>query len=139
MTLTLAVPLETLVQRLHARNEGSARERRDPSRRHDTARRFGSILQIGANGTTRKRLFAIAVDRKAYAVGRSLGELELQSKHGIRMVSVWRNGVYYTVAAESHKLKAGDSLVLSGRSLDVARTICLFEKHEGRRPGDQRN
>ncbi len=138
VTLTMAVPLETLVQRLYAGDEGSARARRAPSRTHATARRFGSILKNGANGTTRKRLFAIGVAPNAHAVGKSIGELELQSRHGIHAISVWRNGAYHPVAVETFKLKGGDYIVLSGRSLEVARTLFLFEKDEGGSPRDLR-
>jgi CPA2 family monovalent cation:H+ antiporter-2 len=94
--------------------------------------RLGSILRTsGSRGYRRCRLYALEVEPGCYAEGQSIDALHLPKRFNVETVSVWRGDVYCADPAGTYRLDEGDHIVLSGRSLDVARTLPLFEADTG--------
>ena len=70
--------------------------------------------------------FAIVKTRApAEAVGRTLEESALRSRHGITIVGVKRRGADFTYARPETRVEAGDLLIVSGPTVSVERFAAL--------------
>ncbi|APU15862.1 MULTISPECIES: potassium channel family protein [Actinoalloteichus] len=57
----------------------------------------------------------------AEAVGRTLGEAQLRSKHKITVVSIKRRGEGFSYATAETVVRAGDLLIVAGKAVDTER------------------
>ncbi|ASO21651.1 trk system potassium uptake protein TrkA [Actinoalloteichus hoggarensis] len=57
----------------------------------------------------------------AEAVGRTLGEAQLRSKHKITVVSIKRRGEGFSYATADTLVRAGDLLIVAGKAVDTER------------------
>jgi CPA2 family monovalent cation:H+ antiporter-2 len=75
---------------------------------------------IGQPGGFRERLYTVSLPERAFAVGRSLGEVNL-GERGVMVTAVRRGGIRGSHPHAEMRLQSGDALVLYGTPEDLER------------------
>jgi CPA2 family monovalent cation:H+ antiporter-2 len=77
------------------------------------------VLDREAADNVQPRLHTVVLTERAHAVGRSLGDLELQRR--VEVTGVRRPGTRSAKPTVEWRFEPGDALVLLGRPADLAR------------------
>ena len=107
--LVVGVPLARVLHRIRAIRE----------ERYSLFRGFfhGATDAADAAENVQARLHSVRLTERSYAVGRSLGEIELRAN--VEVTGVRRRGARSEVPQPSYRFEAGDILVLLGRPADL--------------------